>query len=114
MINDVLVDAAVPCHPEHIPVEVAAEVVEITDVAAELEDVVSKDFVQIVHLIVVLQLEFGFQGELERPGDIGRFFAVQYHADDFVLFHGSLPGSAAGRIRMSESLQGKCFLPAAE
>lgn len=55
-------------------------------VTAESEDVVFKDLVQIIHLIVVLQIEFGFQGEREGPEDIGRPLPIQHHSDDFVLF----------------------------
>jgi hypothetical protein len=82
-----LANLRIPGESKHIPVEVSTQVVEKTDVAAELENVVSEDFVQIVNVVVIPQFEFGFQGKLERPRNIWRIFALQDPSEDFVFLH---------------------------
>ena len=86
-IPDVLVHAAVPDYAENIADQIVPQILEESDVASELQDVVAQNGVEIVRCVVVHELLLGLFGEFEGPRHIGGLLAVKYALDNFAFGH---------------------------
>ena len=86
-IPDVLVHAAVPDYAENIADQIVPQILEESDVASELQDVVAQNGVEIVRCVVVHELLLGLFGEFEGPRHIRGLLAVKHALDNFAFGH---------------------------
>ena len=84
---DVLVDTAVPDHAENILDTVIPNILEETDIAAQIHDMVIQERFEILLPKMLAQFFPGFQGKAKGPGNVRGDLPIQHQADHFTFIH---------------------------